>query len=145
MVILLKKIDSIYKEILNKNIDYYENECKDNLIIKNFLQLILERNEKKRLCSLNKIIECDFYKDFSFKLLLKEKMEPPFLPQVVKIDEKNLLHNLSNPFLNFIQNEKIESDRKNRILKFHKDTLRNEDNNQNYDNFYKGKNWFDDF
>ena len=35
--------------------------------------------------------------------------------------------------------------RKNRILKFHKDTLRNEDNNQNYDNFYKGKNWFDDF
>ena len=140
-----KKIDSIYKEILNKNIDYYENECKDNLIIKNFLQLILERNEKKRLCSLNKIIECDFYKDFSFKLLLKEKMEPPFLPQVVKIDEKNLLHNLSNPFLNFIQNEKIESDRKNSILKFHKDTLRNEDNNQNYDNCYKGKNWFDDF
>jgi serine/threonine protein kinase/CRP-like cAMP-binding protein len=139
------KIDSVYKEILNKNIDYYENECKDNLIIKNFLQLILERNEKKRLCSLNKIIECDFYKDFSFKLLLKEKMEPPFLPQVVKIDEKNLLHNLSNPFLNFIQNEKIESDRKNSILKFHKDALRNEDNNQNYDNCNKGKNWFDDF
>ena len=140
---LNQNVDSIYKEILNKNINYKENENQDNVIFKNFLEKILEKDDKKRLCSYKDIIQNEFFNGFNFKLLKREKMQPPFFPQIKQLDDENLLTNLLKPFNNFIQQEKLENN--NNITKA-KETIRNFQERSDNNNITKeSKSWFDDF
>ena len=143
------KIDSVYKEILNKNIDYKENESDDNLYFKNFIEKILEKDDKKRICSFKEICELDFFKNFNFKMLKRRKLEPPFYPLIIKLNKESLLNNLSNPFLSFIQKEKIENKKsKNQEIKFNKDVIikyQEVDKNNSGDLNKEAKSWFDNF
>ena len=140
-------IDTVYKEILNKNIDYQENESKNNLFFKQFIEKILEKDEKKRICNFKDICKLEFFKNFNFKMLKRRKLEPPFYPLIVKLNEENILNNISSPFLNFIQKEKIENKKKNDKIRFEKDVIINiEEINKNNNNLNKeAKSWFDNF
>ena len=140
-------IDTVYKEILNKNIDYQENESKNNLFFKQFIEKILEKDDKKRICNFKDICKLEFFKNFNFKMLKRRKLEPPFYPLIVKLNEENLLNNISSPFLNFIQKEKIENKKKNDKIRFDKDVIINiEEINKNNNNLNKDtKSWFDNF
>ena len=138
-----QNVDSIYKEILNKNVNYKENENQDNVIFKNFLEKILEKDDKKRICTYKDIIQNEFFNGFNFKLLKRQKMQPPFFPQIKELDDGNLLTNLSKPFSNFILQEKLENN--NNIIKA-KETIRNfQEKNDNNNIKKESKSWFDDF
>ena len=89
------------------------------------------------------IIQNEFFNGFNFKLLKRQKMQPPFFPQIKELDDGNLLTNLSKPFSNFILQEKLENN--NNIIKA-KETIRNfQEKNDNNNIKKENKSWFDDF
>ena len=96
------------------------------------------------MCSYKDIIQNEFFNGFNFKLLKREKMQPPFFPQIKQLDDENLLNNLLKPFNNFIQQEKLENNNNN-ITKA-KETIRNFQERSDNNNITKeSKSWFDDF
>ncbi len=101
-----KEPDSLYKEILNKNIKIPFSKI-DNGIFSNFLQKLLVKDTNLRYCSLNKISSDEFFKDINFEELKMKKIRAPFIPKVVKCNKRKMLTNLKNPFVEFIQKEKI--------------------------------------
>ena len=102
--------DIIYKEIINKTIEYkkIENEFNENSL-QELLNGLLNKNEKLRICSLDQVKSLEFFKDIEFDKLKKHEIESPFIPEVVKFNYDKELNNISKPFNMFILDEKIEN------------------------------------
>ena len=102
--------DIIYKEIINKTIEYKPSDIESNdTNLQKLLSGLLNKNENERICNLNQVKNIDFFKDIDFDQLEKQEIESPFIPEVVKFNYYKELNNISKPFNMFIMNEKIES------------------------------------
>ena len=102
--------DIIYKEIINKTIEYKQSNTELNDIdLQKLLSGLLNKNENERICNLNQVKNIDFFKDIDFGQLEKQEIKSPFIPEVVKFNYDKELNNISKPFNIFIMNEKIES------------------------------------
>ena len=101
--------NSIYKEIINKEIEFKTKNFGDDSELKELINQLLNKDENLRFCSLNKLKELNFYKNIDFNCLAKRDIPAPIIPAVVKIDYKKELNNLRILFNDFIQNEIIEN------------------------------------
>ena len=100
--------NTIYKEIINKKIEFKNNENNDDFELKELINQLLNKDENLRFCSLDKLKELNFYKNMDFDKLSKREIKAPIIPAVVKINYKKELNNLRMKFNDFIQNEKID-------------------------------------
>ena len=100
--------NTIYKEIINKKIEFKNNENNDDFELKELINQLLNKDENLRFCSLDKIKELNFYKNMDFDKLSKREIKAPIIPAVVKINYTKELNNLRMKFNDFIQNEKID-------------------------------------
>ena len=102
--------DTIYKEIINKTIEFKEVEFEYNEnSLQELLNGLLNKNEKLRTSNLEQVKKIDFFKAIDFYKLKRQEIKSPFIPEVVKFDYKKELNNISKPFNMFILEEKIEN------------------------------------
>ena len=102
--------DTIYKEIINKTIEYKKLEVDindDNL--QELLNGLLQKDEKLRISHLDQVKNMNFFKDIDFDELKRQEIKSPFIPEVVKFNYSKELNNISKPFNMFILDEKIEN------------------------------------
>lgn len=152
-----KNANSIYKLILNKKLVIKETESKNDQEIDNFKELIqnlLNKDVNKRYCSFKDIKSSNFFKGFNWDELIHQKMQAPFIPQVVQLIEEKMINNLSSPFMSFIQQDSSEKKKTtiidfksstNHLFRFDKDVVMSsyEEKEKIADNPLK--NWFDNF
>ena len=100
--------NTIYKEIINKEIEFKHNTLNKDADLKELINQLLNKDEKLRFCSLEQIRELNFYKNIDFDKLSKKEVQAPIIPAVVKINYAKELNNLRMNFNEFIQNERIE-------------------------------------
>ena len=100
--------NTIYKEIINKEIEFKHNKLNKDADLKELINQLLNKDEKLRFCSLEQIRELNFYKNIDFDKLSKKEVQAPIIPAVVKINYAKELNNLRMNFNEFIQNERIE-------------------------------------
>ena len=102
--------DTIYKEIINKTIEYKEPDFEYN---DNDLQLLLNgllnKDEKERISNLDQVKKLEFFHNVDFNKLKRQDIKSPFIPEVVKFNYNKELNNISKPFNLFILDEKIEN------------------------------------
>ena len=96
----------VYKEIVNKKLTFPNTDV-PNKELETLLIGLLKKKEKKRICCIKNIYEIELYSGFNWDRLKRMEMEPPFIPQVVKINQDKLLKNYTQPFNEFIMNEKV--------------------------------------
>ena len=102
--------DTIYKEIINKTIEFKEIEFEySENSLQELLNGLLNKNEKLRISNLEQVKNIDFFKDIDFFKLKRQEIESPFIPEVVKFNYNKELNNISKPFNMFILDEKIEN------------------------------------
>ena len=116
--------NSIYKEIINKEIEFKNSNLGEDSDLKELINQLLNKDENLRFCSLNQIKGLNFYKNIDFNILVKKKVQAPIIPAVVKINYDKELNNLRMNFNDFIQQETIENaapnQNKNEIITCHK-------------------------
>ena len=102
--------DIIYKEIINKTIEYKvgESELNDNCL-QELLNGLLNKNEDARICNTDQVKKIEFFKNIDFDQLEKQEIESPFIPELVKFNYDKELNNVTKPFNIFILDEKIEN------------------------------------
>ena len=102
--------DIIYKEIINKTIEYKvgESELNDNSL-QELLNGLLNKNEDARICNTDQVKKIEFFKNIDFDQLEKQEIESPFIPELVKFNYDKELNNVTKPFNIFILDEKIEN------------------------------------
>ena len=100
--------NSIYKEIINKEIEFKNSKLNDDFDLKELINQLLNIDENLRFCSFSKIKELNFYKNMDFDKLSRKEIEAPIIPALVKINYAKELNNLTMSFNDFIQNEKID-------------------------------------
>ena len=100
--------NNIYKEIINKEIEFKKNKNNDDFELKELINQLLNKDENLRFCSFNKIKELNFYKNMDFDKLSKREIKAPNVPAVVKINYSKEMTNLRMKFNDFIQNERID-------------------------------------
>jgi serine/threonine protein kinase len=134
--------DTIYKEIINKSIEFKEVQSEYNeTSLQELLNGLLNKNESLRVCSLDQVKDIEFFKSIDFVKLKKQEVKSPFIPEVVKFNYNKELNNVSKPFNTFILDEKIENHPNNtsKELVYYYDN----DNDLNYHvNLMK---WFEKF
>lgn len=111
--------------------------------IKELLGLLLNKNPDERYVSFKVIKECLLFNDFNWEMLTRKKLNPPFIPQVVKASEEKMIQNTSMPFLSFLSNEQpnnTEND-SSYCVKLNKDLVIT---SQNEERSFKST-WFNDF
>ena len=102
--------DTIYKEIINKSIEFKEIQYEINEIcLQELLNGLLNKDENLRMCNLEQIKKINFFNDIDFDKMKKQEIKSPFIPEVVKFNYDKELKNISKPFNMFILNEKIEN------------------------------------
>ena len=134
--------DTIYKEIINKSIEFKEVQSEYNeTSLQELLNGLLNKNESLRICSLNQVKDIEFFKNIDFVKLKRQEVKSPFIPEVVKFNYNKELNNVSKPFNTFILDQKIENHPNNttKELVYYYDN----DNDLNYHvNLMK---WFEKF
>ena len=102
--------DTIYKEIINRTIEYkpIQLEYNDNGL-QELLNGLLNKDENLRISKLEQVKNFEFFKDIDFDKLKRQEIESPFKPEVVKFNYDKELNNISKPFNMFILDEKIEN------------------------------------
>ena len=102
--------DTIYKEIINKSIEFKEIQYEINEIcLQELLNGLLNKDENLRMCNLEQIKKINFFNDIDFDKMKKQEIKSPFIPEVVKFNYDKELKNISKPFNMFILDEKIEN------------------------------------
>ena len=134
--------DTIYKEIINKSIEFKEAQLEYNeTSLQELLIGLLNKDETLRICSLDQVKNIEFFKNIDFVKLKRQEVKSPFIPEVVKFNYNKELNNVSKPFNTFILDEKIENHPNNptKDLVYYYDN----DNDLNYHvNLMK---WFEKF
>ena len=131
--------NTIYKEIINKEIEFKHSKLNDDYYLKELINQLLNKDENLRFCSLEKIKDLNFYKNFDFDKLLRKEISAPLIPAVVKINYEKELNNLNMEFNNFIQNETMEKKSKNSIkdeFVSYKKTINDFDHHKNIMKWY---------
>ena len=105
--------NTVYKEIINKQIEFKYNKSNNDFDLKELLNQLLIKDENLRFCSLDKIKELNFYKSINFDKLSKKEVPAPIIPAVVKINYNRELNNVRTKFNTFIQNETVEAQNSN--------------------------------
>ncbi len=105
--------NTVYKEIINKQIEFKYNKSNNDFDLKELLNQLLIKDENLRFCSLDKIKELNFYKSINFDKLSKKEVPAPIIPAVVKINYNRELNNVRTQFNTFIQNETVEAQNSN--------------------------------
>ena len=134
--------NTIYKEIINKEIEFKKSKLNDDYYLKELINQLLNKDENLRFCSLKKIKELNFYKNLDFDKLLRKEISAPIIPAVVKINYEKELNNLRMEFKEFIQNEIIEKKSKNSIKDEFISCNKHIDNLDHHKNIMK---WYDKF
>ena len=102
--------DTIYKEIINKTIEYKKAEFEYNdSDLQVLLNGLLNKDETLRIGSLEQVKNMEFFHNIDFNQLKRQEIKSPFIPEVVKFNYNKELNNISKPFNLFILNEKIEN------------------------------------
>ena len=143
----------IYKEIINKEVEF--RDCKkyefyeSELNLRKYLICLLEKDESRRINNLNQVKNLEFFKEIDFNKIKRQEMKSPFIPEVVKFDYIKELNNRSKPFVDFIEDEKVENIKETILNKRQTKLLFNHENeNINESNFNYHKNllkWFEKF
>ena len=101
--------DTIYKEIINKNLEFSSQQVEYSEVnLQQLLKNLLNKNEDERFCSIEKVKNLDFFKNFDFDKLRRRGIKAPLIPEVVKFNYKGELHNVKKPFNNFIITERLD-------------------------------------
>ena len=143
----------IYKEIINKEVEFRDGKkyefYESELNLRKYLICLLEKDESRRINNLNQVKNLEFFKNIDFIKIKRQEMKSPFIPEVVKFDYIKELNNRSKPFVDFIEDEKVENIRENILNKRQNKLLFNYENeNINESNFNYHKNilkWFEKF
>ena len=105
--------------------------------------------EDSRINNLNQVKNLEFFKEIDFNKIKRQEMKSPFIPEVVKFDYIKELNNTSKPFVDFIEDEKVENIKETILNKRQNKLLFNYENeNINESNFNYHKNllkWFEKF
>ena len=96
----------VYKDILNKKLSFV-NTSNPNKELEMLLCGLLKKKEKKRIGSIQSVYQMELFKEFKWESLKRMEMSSPFTPQVDIINSDILLKDYSQPFYDFIFNEKI--------------------------------------
>ena len=141
--------DTIYKEIINKKLEFNDNNNfkkhnhKFSTIndLKDVISCLLDKNEDERMKNVSKIKEMDFYKGIDFNKLKRLEIKSPYIPQVVKVDYNKELNNVGKPFMSYIP-EPAQGN-KNSVNEV---VFKNYDKDDSYFNYHKNQmKWFDKF
>ena len=96
----------VYKEILNKKLSF-GNTDNPNKELEMLLSGLLKKKEKKRIGNIQSVYQMELFKEFKWELLKRMEMDSPFIPQIDYINKDLLLKNYTQPFYDFIFNERI--------------------------------------
>ena len=143
----------IYKEIINKEVEFRDGKqyefYESELTLRKYLICLLEKDESRRINNLNQVKNLEFFKEIDFNKIKRQEMKSPFIPEVVKFDYIKELNNTSKPFVDFIEDEKVENIKETILNKRQNKLLFNYENeNINESNFNYHKNllkWFEKF
>lgn len=84
-----QEVMEIYKEILYSQFKFpFVNNMFASL--NNFIEAILEKQVTKRICTLRKIKNLSFFKDFNWDHLIEYKIQSNFKPNVINFDQLKL-------------------------------------------------------
>ena len=134
--------DTIYKEIINKSIEFHEAQFEYNeTSLQELLSGLLNKDENLRVCSLDQVKDKDFFKNIDFIKLKRQEVKSPFIPEVVKFNYNKELNNVSKPFNTFILDEKIENHPNNST----KDLVYYYDNDNDLNYHVNLMKWFEKF
>ena len=134
--------DTIYKEIINKSIEFHEAQFEYNeTSLQELLSGLLNKDENLRVCSLDQVKDKDFFKNIDFIKLKRQEVKSPFIPEVVKFNYNKELNNVSKPFNTFILDEKIENHANNST----KDLVYYYDNDNDLNYHVNLMKWFEKF
>ena len=137
------EIVDIYYQILNKKLQLpYEPKFNN---INSFFKIILSKNLMQRVCNFNLLKTHNFFQDFDFEQLLSFNINPPFIPNVNKNIDANIIKECNEPILDYIQKQSNEKNEINNNLNNsnkHEEELNNEFKD---DNLNSVKQFIDEF
>ena len=131
------EINDTYKEIIEKNISFPDN---NNIEINSLLTSLLDKNENNRIKFLDfkNIKNHVFFKNINWDALLSYKLKPPFVPSKDQRIHDSILNNITSPYVAFMKNEKNDS----KICV----SLKSDNQKHNLkDNFENPENWYENF
>ena len=96
----------IYQDILKKPLSFTGLNNQNN-VLNDLIKHLLDKEPALRISSLDSIKSHLFFKDFNWDLLFARKMKPPYLPSNGRNYTEQYLKNLSKPFEEFMEDEKI--------------------------------------
>ena len=134
--------NTIYKEIINKEIEFKHNKLNEDFELKELINQLLNKDEKLRFCSLDQIKELNFYKNIDFDKLSKKEVPAPLSPALININYEKELNNLRIHFNDFIQNEIIETKKHQNSFKDEFIVDKHKDDFDHHKNIMK---WYDKF
>ena len=135
--------DTIYKEIINKSIEFKDNQYEYNdTNLQELLNGLLNKDENSRVCNLEQVKNIEFYKEIDFDKLKRQEIKSPFIPEVVKFNYNKELNNISKPFNMFILDEKIEN---HHGINHNKDLVYYYDNDNDFKYHVNLMKWFEKF
>jgi serine/threonine protein kinase len=134
--------NTIYKEIINKDIEFKHNKLNEDFELKELINQLLNKDENLRFCSLEQIKELNFYKNIDFEKLSKKEVPAPLSPALVNINYEKELNNLRMHFNDFIQNEIIETKKHQNSFKDEFIDVKHKDDFDHHKNIMK---WYDKF
>ena len=102
----LSDVYLIYQDILKKPLTF-NGLSNQNNILNDFLKHLLEKEPALRISCLDNVKSHPFYKDYDWDLLFAKKINPPYLPLNGRNYTEQYLKNLSKPFEEFIEEEKL--------------------------------------
>ncbi len=131
------EINDTYKEIIEKNISFPDN---NNIEINSLLTSLLDKNEnnRKKFLDFKNIKNHVFFKNINWDALLSYKLKPPFVPSKDQRIHDSILNNITSPYVAFMKNEKNDS----------KISVSLKSDNQKHnlkDNFENPENWYENF
>ena len=131
------EINETYKEIIEKNISFPDN---NNIEINSLLTSLLDKNEnnRKKFIDFKNVKNHIFFKNINWFALLNYKLKPPFVPSKDPRVHDSILNNITSPYVAFMKNEKHDS--KVSV------SLRNDNQKHNVnDNYQNPENWYENF
>ena len=79
-----KAIDpmDVYREVIKKELKLPKN---GNANVNDFIKKLLKKKVSDRICSLEKVKECDFYRDYNWDEIIELKAKVPYTPQTASL------------------------------------------------------------
>ena len=117
-----KAIDpmDVYREVIKKELKLPKN---GNVNVNDFIKKLLKKKVSDRICSLEKVKECDLYTDYNWDEIIELKAKVPYTPQTTALKQ---MSSYMLKYMEYLQKQNNE-DNKKTLLK--KDSIDNNDEN----------------